>query len=166
MTNPNHDKDAKARLTYDIKHFLKPFFTFRLYVKFKANNKKSHFYGNEHQCTYNQLLYGQVPNIEMSRLKGYTDLINLVENTWKHKLTSATIYMRSDGSEKFDTACREYYNGELKDINDPVIDDSNDKRTLYYYFQNYRLFITTEDPAATDFKKEITDALTNKPTDK
>jgi len=163
MTNPNPEQDTKARLTGDLKHFLKPYFSFRLYVQFKKDKKKSHFYGNEHQCTFSQLKHAQVPNILMSKLKGYTDLISL-EKKWNKDLYAATIYMRPADHQPFDTICRSWYKGEVKEINDPLITEENDNRTLYYFFQNNNLFITTEDPAAVDFKTTITNALTKRNT--
>lgn len=154
--------DQAARLTNDLKHFLKPFFTFRVYVQFAGTRKKRHFYGNEHQCTYNQVMHKHVPHIVMCRTKAYNDLINLVENTWRGKISSAKIFMREKDDEPFNILCREYYNGEIiKDsINDPVIDSADDVRHLYYYFQNGNLFIEATDPnESINFKKEIDNAF-------
>jgi hypothetical protein len=150
-----------ARQQNDIKHFLKPYFSFRLYVQFKDKTNKRHFYGNEHQCTFNQLKFAQVPHIELSRIKGYTDLINLVEVVWKAKTKTAAIYMRPEGSQSFDILCRRYYLGEIQQLNDPLLDDTNDARLLYYYFQANQLFITETNPANIDFKNEINHALNN-----
>ncbi|TWI80546.1 hypothetical protein IQ13_3224 [Lacibacter cauensis] len=155
LTNPL-DPDQEAHMKRNIKWLLQQYFSFRAYVKFK-DGKARHFYGNEHQCTYNQLQAGIYPNIRMDKEKGYTDLINLIERSYKGKYTAATIYMRNPGEKDFNTVCRNYYKGEATEINDPVITDP--VYTLYYIVQNGRVLVQTEDPAAHDFKNLVNQNL-------
>ncbi|MGN6478319.1 MAG: hypothetical protein ACTHKV_13925 [Flavipsychrobacter sp.] len=132
-----------------------PWFNFRAYVRFIGRDKKKgHFYGNEHQCTYNQCLYGNVEKIVLRKHKGYTDLINFIEQSIRGKYLSAKIYMRSEGSVKFDLLCREYYKGGLTMQQDPLL--SPDEATiLCYTVRNGRLEISEENPMEIDFKKEM-----------
>ncbi|MFZ4056976.1 MAG: hypothetical protein ACOYKE_02505 [Ferruginibacter sp.] len=151
--------NQRAAQEGDVKHFLKPYFSFRLYAQFKKDKKKVHFYGNEHQVTYQQLKFAQAKSIILNKEKGYTDLIKLVEVTWKNRLLSAVIYMRESDNAPFNIECRRYYNGEITDCNDPVISAENNFRELFYFFQNGILFITEEKPVEIDFKKEVNNAL-------
>lgn len=142
----------KAHATKDLKFLLLPYLSFRAYVIFTGKEKKkSHFYGNEHQCTYNQCLFGKIPHIQLRRLKGYTDLVNLIENNYKGKYLTAKIYMRDPQTGQFDILCREYFKGGLQECNDPVIDE-NEMRTLFYYIKKNYVIITETDPALEDFK--------------
>lgn len=173
-------QDQKARQTNNIKHFLRPFLSFRMAVTFKTG-KRVHFYGNEQGVvSYNQLLYRRVECIKLSRLKGYTDLINYYEKTCK-SISAAAIYMREINGEDFSITCRRWYNGEVMEINDPVIDASNDERLLYYHVDNSNNMVFSETPVSRecaerrvsketpgsgseewtsiDFKKEVREAL-------
>lgn len=152
------DPELEANQKGNIKYFLQPYFSFRLYVLFSSNQRKAHFYGNEHDCTYQQLRHGNVPCIRLDKLKGYTDLLNLVERTWKGKLTKAAIYMRQPGEEKFTILCRRWYLGKLEECQDPVLDE-NSKQILWYSFEKNRLHILTTPPPAIDFKSEVQHAL-------
>lgn len=151
--------ETQANLTGDLKYFLLPFFTFRVHVHFKNPKRKCHFYGNEHECTYQQLKRGHVPHIVMDKIKGYTGLIKLIEHTWKNKITSAGIYMRLPGEEKFDRLCRRWYNGDWEEIQDPVISHEEAVTILYYSFEKNKLQIHTTPPEDIDFKTELTNAL-------
>src|SRR5687768_15585203 len=100
---------SKAKDTNDIKQLLLPWLSFRLYIVFKQPEKtRRHFYGDEHQCTYNQCLHGKVPNIVLRKCKGYTNLIGLVEKEFKGKYQSAAIYRCSAPGGAFDVLCRRY----------------------------------------------------------
>lgn len=140
----------KAHMTRELKYLLLDHFQFRAHINFK-NKKKFSPYGNEHQCTYNQLLAGRMPNILLDREKGYTDLIRLIENSYRGKYNTAAIYMRHPATNEFDILCRRYMNGEAEEINDPVIPDENKFLTLYYYIKEGRVIIDTVDPSTLDF---------------
>lgn len=139
-------QDQKARQTNNIKHFLKPWLSFRMAVVYKGG-KRVHLYGNEHGVnSYNQLIYGHVPFIVLSRNKGYTDLLKYYEKE-SNSILSATIYMREKVGEVFSVKCRAWYQGdEPLEINDPVIDAGNDQRILYYYIDEKRNIIFSEKP--------------------
>jgi hypothetical protein len=94
----------------------------------------------------------------LDKQKGYTDLLRLVEQTWKGKLNTAAIYMREPGQEKFNKLCRRWYLGELEECDDPGTDQLQNQK-LYYWFENYRLRLSFDQPAAIDFKEEIAKRL-------
>lgn len=148
----------KAHQTGDVKYLLSKWFCFRAYVLFN-NRKKFHAYGNEHAVTYNQLRYGRIQEIRLQREKGYTDLIHLLEKTWRGKYTSARIYMREPGEKDFNTVCREYNEkAELIDCQDPVTMPAD--ITLWYHFLDGNVVISDRDPATLpDFKSIINDKL-------
>lgn len=151
MTRTEEMQDLKAHQTGNLKHFISKYFLFRAYIVFK-NGKRMHLYGNEHQCTYNQLRHGRFQNIELDREKGYGELINLVEKRYRAKYTVAKIYQRKPGEKSFNTVCRHYNsNGELEECQDPVIPEPEKTLTLFYYFKNNLLVITPADPASEDF---------------
>ncbi len=135
----------KAHLHREIKSLLIPWLTFKLYIKFSDRKrtgepqKKRTFYGNEHQCTYDQCFYKKIDRIILRRHKGYNDLIHLVEHTLKGKYLSAKIYMRGDDGN-FDVLCREYFKGGLAQVNDPVLSE-DEIRELYFMVQENRLII-------------------------
>ncbi|RTL56260.1 MAG: hypothetical protein EKK37_17455 [Sphingobacteriales bacterium] len=145
--------NKKAASDGNLKHFLLPFFCFRLYVRYKNKKKPVHLYGNEHQCTYYQLQTGRVPHIELSQTKGYTDLIRYVEEKIKGKYLTAIIYRRTGDHSDFNIECRRYNEaGQLEKCQDPVIDPEVDKRILYYYFKNGELQLQYINPNNEDFK--------------
>ncbi len=153
----------QASQTNDIRILLQPWLSFRLYIVFmQKNNPKEksrrHFYGHEHQCTYNQCVHGMIPNITLRRKKGYEALVEMVEKTYKGKYQSATIYMRSQKGGPFDVLCREYYKGGLQKKNDPLLSD-DEGFILYYHSKNGKLEIIEQDPGTIDFAKEINDRL-------
>lgn len=120
-------KHKEAVYRNNIKHFLKPWYSFRLYIVFKKTKKpdgqnRMHFFGNEHNCTLNQLISGFKTKVTMDRYKGLTDLIKLVEKDWKGTWTAATIYMRNEHGGEFETEVRKYYLGKLQDEQTPVLD--------------------------------------------
>jgi hypothetical protein len=144
-------KEAAAHNKGDIKFFLQKYFLFRAYIVFKANNadkryaKKFHAYGNEHSVTYNQLRYNRHDSIILDRMKGYTDLVKLIERYYNH-YTRAQIYMRMPGEEKFNILCRDYNaKSELVECQDPVLPDEHLKKELFYIV-HAGLVIITEDP--------------------
>lgn len=145
-------KAHKAKHTNNLNLLLQPWCTFRLYVVFKPPEKtRRHFYGNEHQCTYYQCLNHHVKEIVMRKKKGYEDLVNLVEKTFKGKYQTAVIYMRENGSDKFEKECRRYYKGGLELKDDPVLSD-DEGFTLYFTVKNGLLVIQETDPGKEDFK--------------
>lgn len=148
--------DQAARMQNDLKHFLLPFLSFRLYVQFKHNKQKRHFYGNEHDCTLSQVQHGHVPFITLSPEKGYQDLLNLIEKKWKDRLMTATIYKREEGEEKFNTICRRYYLGEIQDCNDPL---PGEPKKIFYQFKGHELILQPAEFEKIDFKKEIENHL-------
>lgn len=154
---------TKAHLTKDVKFLLLPFFSFRMYVCYNSGErKKAHYYGNEHQVTYNQLLYQKVPVITLSVKKGYMDLLQMVEHTIKGRYTSAKLYMRAE-NKQFDILCREYYKGQLNEntVNDPVLSD-DEGRVLYYNIIRGQVRVYEKDPSAMieiDFKGEVSSHL-------
>lgn len=153
--------DQAAALKGDLKHFLKPYFDFRLYVKFFNRSNGLHFYGNEHECTYRQLKHDHVPFVLLNKKKGYEGLINLVEHTWHSKINTGTIYRRDPLTKKFDHVCRRWYNKQWEFINDPLITDI-DNIVLAYFFKEGRLQFTQEKIHNIDFKLEIQNSL-NRP---
>jgi hypothetical protein len=155
------DSTTRAHLERDIKFLLIPWFSFRAYVQFSGRDrKKGHFYGNEHQVTYNQCLHRKVPAIVLRKEKGYTDLIHFIEHSIKGKFLSAKIYMREPGCQDFNTLCREYYKGGLNSttLQDPQLAE-DEGFNLYYQVKEGRLMILEEDPNAIDFKAEISENL-------
>jgi hypothetical protein len=151
------DSATRAHLERDIKFLLMPWFSFRAYIRFTGRDKKrGHFYGNEHQVTYNQCLFQKVPAIQLRKSKGYNDLIRFIEQDLKGKIVSAKIYRRDAGSADFNVLCREYFKGGLnmETLNDPVLSD-DEGHFLYYLVKNGRVEITEEDPSKIDFKKEV-----------
>jgi len=145
--------DAQKKLEiYRAKHennialLLRPYYSFRLFVKFvkpfydgKGNRKdSSHFYGLENVCTYNQCLHGHVENIFLDKEMGYRNCIKMAEEKFRHedgkpKYRLAQLYERLEFPDgKFNRLCREYnHKGEIVEVQDPVITaDSN--RILYF----------------------------------
>jgi|CXWL01.1.fsa_nt_gi hypothetical protein len=155
-------KEATAHNVANIKYFLQPYFLFRAYIVFKANNgdkkyaKKFHAYGNEHSVTYNQLRYGRYDNIKLDRMKGYTDLIKLIERNYHHHYTRAQIYMRLPGEKDFNTLCRDYNEkSELLECQDPVLTPEQEFLTLYYYTHAGLVIVTETDPAGENLKTNL-----------
>lgn len=154
-----------ALYSNNLKHFLTPYFSFRLHITFKAavkneGQKKRHFYGNEHQCTLNQLRAGHVSCIKMDRLKGLTDLITLVEKTWKGKWVSATIYMRDEINGPFDKIVRKYYQGKIEEEQSPLLENQFFK-IFFHGMDADNLPVFKDHPFVPDFKKEIEVNLLN-----
>lgn len=149
-------QDQKARQTNNLKHFLKPHLTYRMAVVYK-NGKRVHLYGNEQGISsYNQLIYGHVDFIKLSRIKGYTDLLKYYEKE-SRGIVSAAIYMRQKNENLFTIKCRAWYNGEVQEINDPLIDGSNDERILFYQVDKSRNIIFSELPfVANESTKPVT----------
>lgn len=173
-------QDREARQTGNLKHFLKPYLTFRMAVVFK-NENRTHLYGNEQGInSYKQLICGHVEYIKLSRLKGYTELLKYYERE-SRDIVSAAIYMRQKDEGLFTIKCRAWYKGEVQEINDPVIDEGNDERIFYYQVDKNLNIIFSETPFAhadgsnqtlhvpavdeagkdelIDFKKEVSQAL-------
>lgn len=159
-TNPT-DPFQKAHMTRNIKMLLMEHFVFRAYIRFH-DRKTVHLYGNEHKCTYNQLLAGRFPSIVLDREKGYTDLIGLLEGPYRNRYQYATIYMRTPGTSEFDIICRQYDRNGLKDINDPVLPDDQKKIELTYTIQNGRVLVASFNEEMPDFKTIIQQKLNDK----
>lgn len=154
------EKALKASIYKRIDLILQPYYQFRLYVKFNNDETKT-LYGREENCTYEQCIHLHTDKINLSRLKGYTELLNYVEKTKKGQYKKAIIYMREPGAEKFNTVCRRYYNGQIEEINDPVLND-DDFLILDYQIINGRVVIKTPGSAAEDlpdFKTEVNKSL-------
>lgn len=150
--------EQKAHLTRELKFLLIDHFLFRAFFQFK-DRKKFTAYGNEHRCTYNQVLAGRVKTIELDREKGYTDLVKLVETSYKGKYQRAAIYMRSEETNDFDITCRLYDSHGLIDIQDPVLTEAQKIKTLYPSIQNNRIIICTEPVQLPDFKTILNQKL-------
>lgn len=159
-TNPEF-YEQKAHLTKEIKFLLLEHFQFRAAISFK-NNKKFTAYGNEHRCTYNQVLAGRVKTIELDREKGYTDLIKLIETSYNGKYKRAAIYMRSQETNDFDITCRMYDADGVQEINDPVFSDDHRIKTLYPTIENHRIIIHTQPVELPDFKTILNQKLNDK----
>lgn len=145
MAQPFLIPGERAHFERNIKLLLQPYFEFRLYIVFKTAEgrpgPKRHFYGNEHQCTYTQLLHQKLPFISMDKLKGYNELIKLVEESYKGKYIGAKIYGREPGQEQFSILHRDYLRGELKECHDPVIAAGDQYYNLSYLIEKGRVII-------------------------
>lgn len=156
-TNPEFYQQ-KAHLTRGLKFLLIDHFLFRAFFQFK-DRKKFTAYGNEHRCTYNQVLAGRVKTIELDREKGYTDLIKLIESSYKGKYTRAALYMRSEATNDFDITCRLYDASGVIEINDPVLTPEQKTKTLYPSIENSRIVIHTQPVELPDFKTILNQKL-------
>lgn len=130
-----------ARYNNDLRRLLRPWYTFRLFIRFNkpifkkggGSQNSSHFYGFEESCTYNQCLHGHFKNIVLNKLKGYAECIQLAEEKYKGDYKSATIYSRSvfPGGD-FDVEHRQYgKDGIIEKINDPVLTET-DSQTIFF----------------------------------
>lgn len=156
-TNPEF-YEQKAHLTRELKFLLIDHFLFRAFFQFK-DRKKFTAYGNEHRCTYNQVLAGRVKTIELDREKGYTDLVKLIESGYKGKFNRAALYMRSQDTNDFDITCRLYDASGVIEINDPVLSDAEKIKTLYPSIENNRIIINTQPVELPDFKTILNQKL-------
>jgi hypothetical protein len=156
----DHVRALVALRDNNLKHFLTDFFSFRLYVSFKPPEKsKKHFYGNEYgQVSLNQVMAGYKSEIVLDKYKGLTNLIDLVEKSWKGKWISAAIYMRAAPGLPFDIIVRRYYQGKLEDENTPVLTEPF--LTVYYHGKQEMIPIFKTEPLILpDFKNEIEKSL-------
>lgn len=103
-------------------------------------------YGNEHRCTYNQLLAQKIPNIYLNRQKGFYDLIGHIEKKIHSEIVSATVYARFGDHEPFDMVCRNYYEGKRLVCNDEWMKKMDEDKTLYYFIKDGRVVITETNP--------------------
>lgn len=142
----------KAIQTNNLKHFLVAHFTFRAWINFKDSDKRRTFYGNEHNCTLNQLIAGHKDQVVLDKYKGLDDLIKLIEKTWRGKWKSARIFMRENPGEGFDKEIRRYYNGQIEDEQSPVL--KREFEVLYFHGISGYQPIFKKDPPP-DFKKEL-----------
>lgn len=130
-----------AKRENDIRRLLRPFYSYRLFIKFikpislqdGTKQYSSHFYGFEENCTYNQCYHGHFQNIVLNKLQGYKHCIEMAEEKYKGKYHHATIYSRSHfPGGVFTTEHRHYdSNGEIVRCQDPVISES-DQKILYF----------------------------------
>lgn len=141
------------------------YLTFRAYVVFpkkhasRSRNPTRTFYSHETRSTYRQCLHGRVNRIELNKLEGYQNLIKLIDEDMKGQWLSAKIYGRNPDTGEFDKLHREYYQGGLKDANDPVLTES-DIQHVYFRVENHRLVLTDEPvPTNENFKQLINQQL-------
>jgi len=141
----------KAHATFDLRMLLIPWLQFKAVVTFKPNPSygtaqpvKKTFYGDEHCCTYKQCINGHVENIMLDRLKGYTALIDMVENiNFRKTYIKVYLYGRHPETNNFDTLHRNYFEGKLNTdrVNDPAIDTVNQYKKLDFKVTGNRLVI-------------------------
>jgi hypothetical protein len=145
---PHIDQQSFMKLVQKAKYedtlfpLLKPWYSFRVYIKWikpmvknGVTHTKSHFYGFEEDCTYGQCFHGHADNITLNKLAGYENCIEMIESKYKGRFKYAAIYQRKHFPEgKFEEVdiCRFYkQNGDIRDQQDPVILDS-DNKTLHF----------------------------------
>lgn len=135
----------RAKNTNDLFELLKPYYTYRLYIRFRQPHydhrngemkENVHFYGYEHSCSYHQCLQGHVNEILLDKTKGYQYCIWLAEDKHLGRYRFATLYARTNFPDgRFNILCRHYNkNGELMDVkeaNDMKPTD-DDNRTIYF----------------------------------
>lgn len=145
MSKQFYSTEERAHFAQDIKLLLQPYFSFRLYIVFKQADgrpgPKRHFYGNEHQCTYRQLLANKLPSISMDKQKAYTNLIHLIEVTYKGKYIGAKIYGREEGSDQFNILHRDYLRGVLQSSNDPDFSNGSPVYEINYRVKDGRVIV-------------------------
>jgi hypothetical protein len=139
----------RAHFEKNIKLLLQPYFEFRLYITFRLDDgragKKRHFYGNEHSCTYQQVLFGKVPFIAMDKHKGFMELVGLVEGPYRGQYIGAKIFGREPGKDTFDILHRDYLRGEIKMRNDPKFPIDDQKYNLKYTIENNKIVILSKE---------------------
>lgn len=178
-------ESIRAAQENDLSVLLRPYFTFRLFVKFKKRyidpvTKKikdaNHCYGIENVCSYNQCLNGHFENIVLDKQIGYRNCIRLIEEKYCEKgvptYRFAQIYQRLVfPGGRFDILNRHYNHkgerveqlptnkGEVIIPTEPVI--SPDDNIVLYFKENGGLLSITEEviPSAAVFKKLVTESL-------
>lgn len=153
----------RAHQTRDLKYLLIPYLTFRAYVNFGGpTRKKTHFYGNEHTCTYNQLLHGHLDKIVLCKAKGYRELVEFIEGL-KGKYISAKLYMRTEPRGKFDLLCLEWYKGSFNRHHEPVVSE-DEISELYFEIVKGQIIIreTPKEQVAEDWKALVAHQLRSK----
>lgn len=177
----------RAAQENDLSILLRPYFSFRLFVKFKKRyidpvTKKikdaNHCYGIENTCSYNQCLNGHFENIVLDKQMGYKNCIRLIEEKYcDHGIPTyrfAQIYQRVYfPGGRFDILNRHYnhkgesvesFENSKREVITPVepIISPEDNMTLYFKVDGSFLSITEEViPSAADFKKLVTESLKN-----
>ena len=175
----------RAAQENDLSVLLRPYFTFRLFVKFKRRfidpvTKKikdaNHCYGLENVCSYNQCLNGHFENIVLDKQMGYRNCIRLIEEKYCENgvptYRFAQIYQRIVfPGGRFDILNRHYnHKGERVETlltprgeeiipKEPVI-SSADNMVLYFKEAGGLLYITEDViPSAAEFRKLVTESL-------
>lgn len=164
----------RAKAKSDIHELLRPWYSFRIYLKFKniifkrdgSKHDSNHFSGYEESCSYNQCLHGHVKEIFLNKEKGWAECIKMAEVSNNDRdgnplYRYAQIYQRTDfPGGKFNILCRQYNSkGELEVQQDPVIMPA-DNKTLYFIKANIGLILTEEiAPADSDFTDLVNKAL-------
>jgi hypothetical protein len=175
----------RAAQENDLSVLLRPYFTFRLFVKFKKRyinpvTKKimdaNHCYGIENVCSYSQCLSGHFENIVLDKQMGFKNCIRLIEERYCEKgvptYRFAQIYQRVKfPGGGFDILNRHYnHKGErveqlLTNRNEMIIPKEpvispEDNMILYFKVNGGLLNITEEViPSAADFRKLVTESL-------
>lgn len=171
-------KRVKAKYHNDITELLRPYYSFRLYIKFikpitissgpRKGEKmdRTHRFGFESICSYNQCLHGHFENIELNKERGFRYCTTMTEVDFKNLFYKAQIYTRSvipDG--KFDVLLREYDNkGEIIYNNHELIQQlthPDQNKTLYFTIDQNNYLQITEDPipSAEKFKQILSESL-------
>jgi hypothetical protein len=167
---------ASKKMLRNMRDLVQPFLRFRCKVYYPefSKHRSGTFYGEEWSCTIDQVVWKKVPLIELDRMKGYMDLVNMIENGYlKNKYTTAMIF-EFDGKD-YNIICRKYIGGRLdtSSVADPVFEKSNSRITLVPRFKKLPgtkdMMISVEpykppvEVPDLNFKTEIEDALKHKP---
>lgn len=165
QTALQHMAMDRAKYENDIAVLLRPWYSFRVFVKFKKafygkrgeRKDSQHFYGLEHAVSYRQCLYGHAKNIVLNKKQGFDHCVEMAEEKFAGRFYSLRIYSRSvfpDGT--FDQLHRLYdekgniirqipgEGGEAIELVDPVITEE-DNRTLYFSIKNGMLTTLSEE---------------------
>ena len=148
-----------AKANNDIRALLRPWYTFRIHIKFKKAflNKMgqkqygSHFFGYEENCTYNQCFFGHATEILLNKQQGFDRCVQMAEEQYKGKYQEATIYSRSiHPFGLFDVRHRVYSatgkriyeqvdekSGEVTPLVDPVLTEDSNVILYFTKISNY-----------------------------
>lgn len=94
---------TSAKQKQDITILLRPWYTFRVYFRFKTArivkgvvHKTTHRYGYEQLASYNECFFGHKNEILLDKQEGWNNCIDMIENNpeFKGKFKYATIYSR------------------------------------------------------------------------
>jgi hypothetical protein len=169
-----------AKHDNDITRILRPYFSFRVFFKFKkANfNKRTgdkmdtiHRYGFENKCSYKQCLHGHADHILLDKNRGLNHCIQMAESQFKGSFYKAIIYTRSvtPGGD-FDITLREYdQKGNFIFNNEALIQEltaPEQNKNLYFKIETGGLIKLLENPehaepvpTGEEFRQLITNSL-------